>query len=134
MGPTLDEIILMDVGLKACLPSEVGFLSQATVFDISYNGLSGPLPPTMGKMRSLEQLNVAHNMLTGNIPASICSLPKLQNFTYSFNFFTGEPAKCLKLKGKDDRFNCIPNRPAQRPVQECRAFTAYPASCSGFPC
>ncbi|KAJ8431401.1 hypothetical protein Cgig2_004433 [Carnegiea gigantea] len=134
MSKTLNELILIDVGLKACLPQELGKLTNVTVFDVSYNGLSGQLPATMGNMKSLEQLNVAHNMLTGYIPGSICRLPKLQNFTYSFNFYTGEPVKCLKLKSKDDRFNCIPNRPAQRPPKQCKAVTAYPVSCSTGTC
>ncbi|KAL8171166.1 hypothetical protein V2J09_022970 [Rumex salicifolius] len=134
MADTLDEIVLMNVGLKSCLPSEVGKLKSTTVFDVSKNMLSGPLPSSIGNMKRLEKLNVAHNKLSGNIPSSICSLPNLISFNYSFNFFTGEPAQCLKLKDKDDKFNCITNRPMQQSAQQCNAFLSYPEDCRRVGC
>ncbi|KAL5999192.1 Leucine-rich repeat extensin-like protein 6 [Asimina triloba] len=134
MATTLQEIILSNAGLTTCLPPELGALKNVTVFDVSFNSLAGPLPPEIGEMKSLQQLNVAHNQLSGAIPASICGLPKLENFTYSYNYFCEEPAMCLKLKNKDDRKNCIPGRPLQRPEDECSAFLSHPVHCDVFGC
>ncbi|KNA07798.1 hypothetical protein SOVF_168590 [Spinacia oleracea] len=134
MSKTLNEFILEGAGLKGCLPSGIGKLTQLTVLDVSYNELSGPLPDSIGKMKNLEQLNVAFNSFSGEIPASICRLPKLENFTYSYNFFSHAPYECLKLKSKDDIFNCIPNRPSQRSHSACTSFNAYPISCESFGC
>ncbi|XAR57275.1 hypothetical protein NMG60_11025351 [Bertholletia excelsa] len=131
LGGTLNEIILMNAGLRGCLPPEIGALKEVTVFDVSSNAFTGGLPETIGAMRSLEQLNVARNKLSGEIPASICTLPRLENFTYSDNYFCTEPAVCLRLPNKDDRRNCIPGRPAQRPPAECEAFYSHPVDCGG---
>ncbi|XP_071738707.1 leucine-rich repeat extensin-like protein 6 [Rutidosis leptorrhynchoides] len=129
MGDTLNEIILSNTSLSGCLTPDIGSLKKLTVFDVSYNSLVGMLPESIGEMKSLEQLNVAHNKFSGEIPSSICSLPKLENFTYSDNYFCGEPKICLKLADKDDRQNCIPDRPAQQKVPECKAFYSRPVNC-----
>ncbi|KAI8561274.1 hypothetical protein RHMOL_Rhmol04G0326000 [Rhododendron molle] len=132
MGGTLTEIVLVNMGLKGCLPTEIGLLKEATVFDVSDSMFEGTLPESMGGMSSLEQLNVANNKLSGDIPASICALPKLENFTYSYNYFRGEPAVCLNLPAKDDRKNCIPGRPEQRSPAECNAAYSRPVECGAF--
>ncbi|KAH9682517.1 hypothetical protein WN943_028864 [Citrus x changshan-huyou] len=134
MAGTLNEIILANAKLKGCLLKDIGLLNQVTVFDVSFNNLVGSLPESMGNMKSLEQLNVAHNNLSGAIPNSICCLPKLENFTYSYNFFCTEPLACLKLKVKDDRQNCIPNRPFQRSPMECKTFYSHPVDCGASCC
>ncbi|GAA0183300.1 hypothetical protein LIER_30734 [Lithospermum erythrorhizon] len=134
MGKTLNEIILMNVGLGACFPQELGALKEVTVFDVSFNNLVGMLPEGIKGMKKLEQLNVAHNKLSREIPEKICSLPRLENFTYSYNYFRSEPKTCLKLEDKDDTNNCIPYRPQQRSLQECKAFYSKPVDCSAFGC
>ncbi|CAL5415318.1 unnamed protein product [Camellia sinensis] len=127
MSRTLNEIILMENGLRSCLPPEIGLLKELTVFDVSFNELMGSLPETIAGMVKVEQLNVAHDMLSGSAPASICKLPRLDNFTFSYNFFTGEAPVCLSLPGFDDRRNCLPSRPAQRSLAQCRRFLSKPA-------
>ncbi|XP_074304520.1 leucine-rich repeat extensin-like protein 6 [Silene latifolia] len=134
MRKTLDEVILTNCGLTGCLPKDIGKLSKATVLDVSFNDLTGTLPESIGNMKLLEELDVGYNNFYGKIPSSICSLPKLQNFTYSHNFFCSEAPQCLKLKEKDDTFNCIPHKPLQRSPMECHAFLAYPPQCSSFTC
>ncbi|KAL5699442.1 glycerate 3-kinase [Ranunculus cassubicifolius] len=129
MSETLNEIILMDNGLRSCFPPEIGMLKNLTVFDISFNQLMEPLSDTIGGMMSLEQLNVVHNMLSGSIPASICMLPNLQNFTYSYNFFTGEPPQCLNVADFVDQRNCLPGRPGQRSVKQCKSLLSRPVDC-----
>ncbi|KAH0465760.1 hypothetical protein IEQ34_005863 [Dendrobium chrysotoxum] len=65
MSKTLNEIILMNNGLRSCFPKEIGLLKKLTVLDVNFNQLIGPLPNEIGGMRSLEQLDVAHNLLSG---------------------------------------------------------------------
>ncbi|EFH61783.1 hypothetical protein ARALYDRAFT_898761 [Arabidopsis lyrata subsp. lyrata] len=134
MGKTLHELIISNSQITGCLNREIGMLNQLTVFDVSYNNLVGSLPETIGDMKSLEQLNIAHNKFSGYIPESICRLPSLENFTYSYNFFSGEPPACLRLQEFDDRRNCLPSRPMQRSLAECKSFSSYPIDCASFGC
>ncbi|XP_011019699.1 PREDICTED: leucine-rich repeat extensin-like protein 3 isoform X1 [Populus euphratica] len=134
MSKTLNEVILMNNGLRSCLPREIGLLKKVTVFDASNNKLFGSLPDNIGEMESLELLNVAHNMLSGNIPGSVCLLPHLKNFSYAYNFFTGEPPACLDLENFDDGRNCLRNRPKQRSTLQCKVFLSRPVKCEAFKC
>ncbi|CAN0887079.1 Leucine-rich repeat extensin-like protein 6 [Linum grandiflorum] len=130
MAPMLTEVILINMGLTGCLQPNLGGLDQLTVFDVSFNELVGPLPVSVAKMRKLEQLNVGHNSLSGEVSAAVCGLPLLRNFTYSYNYFDKESSVCLGLPAEDDRGNCIPNRPLQRSVGECKAVYLSPVDCS----
>ncbi|KAJ1384359.1 Leucine-rich repeat [Sesbania bispinosa] len=130
MKDTLDEIIIMNSGLTGCLTPEIGFLEKVTVFDVSFNNLFGTLPESIEGMKSLEQLNVAHNNFSGRIPESVCTLPMLENFTYSYNYFNSDSPECLKLPQKDDRENCIPDRPLQRSPEECESIYDHHVVCS----
>ncbi|KAG6525770.1 hypothetical protein ZIOFF_015740 [Zingiber officinale] len=129
MRDTLRELIIMNVGLRACIPPEIGQLTKLRVLDLSYNHLVGHLPASIGDMKKLEQLDVAHNKLSGEIPCGICDLPRLKNFTYSYNFFCEEPESCLRIRRHDDRLNCFPFRPLQRPAEQCAAFLSKPKFC-----
>ncbi|CAL5322081.1 unnamed protein product [Camellia sinensis] len=55
MSKTLNEIILMQNGLRSCLSAETGLLKELTVFDVGFNELMGTLPETIGGMVKLEQ-------------------------------------------------------------------------------
>jgi hypothetical protein len=127
MAGTLNELVVLNSGLRSCLPWEIGALRELTVLDLSFNQLQGQLPESMAGMHSLEQLDVAHNELWGHIPEGICALPSLRNFTYSYNYFCKEPRRCLDIRRIDDRHNCIAGRPDQRPVEQCLAFLHRPA-------
>lgn len=126
MAGTLNELVILNSGVKSCIPQEIGQLRELTVLDLSFNELQGTLPESMAGLRSLEQLDVAHNELSGHIPEAICALPRLANFTYSFNYFCGEPERCAALRRNDDRQNCIAGRPDQRPADQCLAFLHRP--------
>ncbi|KAL5702215.1 Leucine-rich repeat extensin-like protein 6 [Ranunculus cassubicifolius] len=130
MENTLEEIILSNTGLTGCLPQEIGKLVNLTVLDVSSNNLVGSLPESLGRMRSLEQLDVENNRFSGKIPASICSLPKVDEITLSNNYFSGKPQICSKLPDKDDRKNCIPNRPSQRSATECKSLRSQRVGCN----
>lgn len=134
MAETLDQIILLNVGLTGCLPPEIGALDILRVFDVSFNSLVGKLPDEVADMVALERLVVADNQLRGDVSECICDLPRLMNFTYSFNYFTGEAPECLRLRVDDDRFNCIPGRPMQRSPGECAAFLENPVDCDAYGC
>ncbi|EEE66667.1 hypothetical protein OsJ_23297 [Oryza sativa Japonica Group] len=126
MAATLNELVVLNSGVRSCIPPEIGHLGELTVLDVSNNQLQGTLPESMAWMRSLEQLDVARNELAGHIPEGICALPRLRNFTYSYNYFCGEPERCLRLRRVDDRQNCIAGRPDQRPADQCLAFLHRP--------
>lgn len=49
-----NEIVLLDNGLKSCLPLEIETLKNLTIFDINFNELVGPLPDTIRGMVSLK--------------------------------------------------------------------------------
>ncbi|KAJ7543134.1 hypothetical protein O6H91_09G026200 [Diphasiastrum complanatum] len=133
MFKTLNEINFLNNELSGCIPPQVGALTLLNVFDASFNLLGGTLPDTIANMISLVDLDVADNLLTGVVPAGICDLPNLVNFTFSDNFFTSESPDCLRLPSRgaivDDRGNCIPNVPFQRPPQQCAAFLSQPTTC-----
>ncbi|RCV26021.1 hypothetical protein SETIT_5G211700v2 [Setaria italica] len=122
MSGTLDQIILMNTGLKSCIPPEIGALKGLTVLDLSFNKLMGAIPGELAGLRSVEQLDLGHNRLVGDVPEGICHLPRLQNFTYSYNFITGEPRVCLLVDHVFDRRNCVPDRPDQRSPEHCSFF------------
>ncbi|XP_062187250.1 leucine-rich repeat extensin-like protein 6 [Phragmites australis] len=127
MAGTLNEFVVLNAGLRSCIPQEVGWLRELTVLDLSFNQLQGQLPESMAGMHALEQLDVAHNELSGHIPEGICALaPNLRNFTYSYNYFCSEPQRCLDIRRIDDRQNCIAGRPDQRPADQCLAFLHRP--------
>ncbi|KAL5228303.1 hypothetical protein ABZP36_016568 [Zizania latifolia] len=134
MSGTLDEIILMNTGLKSCIPPELGMLTGLTVLDISHNKLMGAIPAELARLEKIEQLDLGHNRLVGEVPEGICHLPHLQNFTYSYNFITGEPPVCMHVKALDDRRNCIPDRPDQRPAEQCQFFNTHHVNCDAFRC
>ncbi|CAN6171099.1 unnamed protein product [Urochloa humidicola] len=126
MAGTLNELVVLNSGVRSCIPQEVGWLRELTVLDLSFNELQGMLPESMAGLHKLEQLDVAHNELWGHIPEGICALPSLRNFTYSYNFFCTEPQRCLDIRRIDDRQNCIAGRPDQRPSDQCLAFLHRP--------
>ncbi|KAK3126510.1 hypothetical protein QOZ80_7AG0557730 [Eleusine coracana subsp. coracana] len=126
MAGTLNELVVLNSGLRSCLPQELGWLRELTVLDLSSNQLQGQLPESLAGLHKLEQLDVARNELSGHVPEGICALPSLKNFTYSYNYFCSEPQRCLDIRSVDDRQNCIAGRPDQRPVDQCMAFLHRP--------
>ncbi|KAF8406285.1 hypothetical protein HHK36_008370 [Tetracentron sinense] len=129
---TLIEVVFLNNMLSGCLPYEIGFLKEATVFDAGYNQLTGPLPCSLGCLEKMEQLNFAGNQLQGEVPEAICALGNLLNLSLSDNYFTRVGPLCLNLIEKgalDVRKNCIHELPGQRSVAECSVFFAHPSFC-----
>ncbi|CAN1238884.1 Leucine-rich repeat extensin-like protein 4 [Linum grandiflorum] len=134
MSATLHEVILMDNGMRACLPKEIGSLKNLTVFDASHNRFVGPIPDSFGELENLEVLNLGHNMLSGDIPETICSLPKLWNFTAASNFFDEEAPECRSLEEFNDGRNCVMGRRNQRSRWQCEMFESRPKVRPPSPC
>ncbi|XP_061358556.1 uncharacterized protein At4g06744-like [Gastrolobium bilobum] len=129
---TLIEVLFLNNFLTGCLPYEIGFLGNATVFDASSNLLTGPLPCSFGCLKKVEQLNLARNLLYGQVPEVVCALGNLVNLSLSYNYFTRVGPLCKKLIRSgvvDVRKNCIFDLPDQRSVGECMAFFLIPRSC-----
>lgn len=131
-SPTLVEALLLNNLLTGCIPYELGFLRDATVFDAGNNQLTGPLPCSLGCLDKIEQLNFADNFLYGRVPEVLCELGNLANLSLSNNYFTGVGTACRKLIKKgvlDIRNNCIQDLADQRSAEECALFFLHPKSC-----
>ncbi|KAL1220353.1 hypothetical protein V5N11_005979 [Cardamine amara subsp. amara] len=127
----LTEVLFLNNDFTGCIPSEIGFLKEATVIDVGRNKLTGPLPLSLMCLEKVEQLNFAGNLLFGAIPEAVCMLLRenLVNLSLSDNYFThvGPWCKGLIQKGVlDVSNNCIPFFPGQRSVHECAEFCFKP--------
>ncbi|XP_027347708.1 uncharacterized protein At4g06744-like [Abrus precatorius] len=130
---TLIEVLLLNNLLTGCLPYEIGFLGNVTLFDAGGNLLTGSIPLSFGCLKKVEQLNLANNFLYGQVPEVVCALGNLANLSLSYNYFTKVGPLCKKLIKSgvlDVRKNCIFGLPDQRSVGECAAFFLIPRSCS----
>ncbi|KAI3834198.1 hypothetical protein MKX03_030005 [Papaver bracteatum] len=135
---TLVEVLFLNNELSGCLPYEIGYLKEATVFDASSNCITGPLPCSFGCLAKMEILNFAGNLLYGVIPEVVCALGNLANLTLSGNYFTGVGPLCKKLIQSgvlDVRMNCIHGYGLenQRSLAECAVFFAHVKICPFFP-
>ncbi|KAI3991148.1 hypothetical protein MKX01_022369 [Papaver californicum] len=135
---TLVEVLFLNNELSGCLPYEIGYLKEATVFDASSNRITGPLPCSFGCLAKMEILNFAGNLLYGFIPEVVCALGNLANLTLSDNYFTGVGPLCKKLIQSgvlDVRMNCIHGHGLenQRSLAECAVFFAHVKICPFFP-
>lgn len=130
---TLSEVLLLNNQLTGCLPYEIGFLEEATVFDVGNNQLTGPLPLSLSCLEKVEVLNLGSNLLYGMVPEVVCAgLVNLVNFSLYDNYFTHVGPLCRMLIQRgvlDVRNNCIPDLPFQRSVIECAEFFATPRMC-----
>lgn len=130
---TLTEVLFLNNQLTGCLPYEIGFLQEATVFDAGNNQLTGPLPFSLSCLEKVELLNLAGNLLFGMVPEVVCGeLGNLVNFSLSDNYFTNVGPLCRILIQRgvlDVRNNCVPDLPFQRSVVECADFFAHPRMC-----
>lgn len=125
---TLIEVLFLNNLLTGCLPYEIGFLKEATVFDAGNNHLTGPLPCSLGCLAKIEQLNFAGNFLYGQVPEAVCELGNLLNLSLSDNYFSFVGPRCRKLIKSgvlDVRKNCIHGLPRQRSQVECWWFFLY---------
>ncbi|KAG2245038.1 hypothetical protein Bca52824_093101 [Brassica carinata] len=127
----LNEVVFMDNKLGGCFPSEIGKLSNVTLFDASKNTFIGRLPTSFVGLTGVEEFDISENKLTGLVADNICKLPNLVNFTYSYNYFNGQGGSCVPGGGRkeielDDTRNCLPHRPDQRSTQECAVVINRP--------
>ncbi|KNA10248.1 hypothetical protein SOVF_146240 [Spinacia oleracea] len=128
----LTQVLLMNNQLTGCLPYELGFLNEVTVFDISHNKLTGPLPFSLACMERVSLLDLSANLLDGMVPDIICQLPNLVKISLSDNYFTQVGPYCRNLINigiLDITNNCIPGLPSQRSLFDCAPFFAQPRIC-----
>jgi hypothetical protein len=126
------EVLFLNNKLTGCLPFEIGYLGNATAFDVSSNYLTGPIPHSFQCLFNIEVLNLARNHFYGSIPEAICKLPNLSYLDLSRNYFTQVGTECRKLVNKKVlhlQKNCIQDLPHQRSKAECAAFFSKPHQC-----
>ncbi|PQQ08343.1 uncharacterized protein Pyn_16467 [Prunus yedoensis var. nudiflora] len=129
---TLYEVLFLGNQLSGCLPYEIGFLKQATVFDVSSNILTGPIPNSFACLGKLEYLSLASNQFYGRVPEAVCRLRNLERFSAANNYFSRIGPTCRALITKkilDVRGNCIPGLPNQKTAAQCAAFFSIPRTC-----
>lgn len=86
--PSLESLILRDVGLNGIIPSGLGCLKLCKL-KVFRNNLEHSIPSELGNTTTLEVLNLKANRLVGAIPSEIFSLPNLQSLNLSSNQLTG---------------------------------------------
>ncbi|CAM9272041.1 unnamed protein product [Choristocarpus tenellus] len=112
---TLQELNLSyNNGIKGCLPTDIGNMTNLTVLHVyaasltglipkslsnlcnleelwlNGNRLQGNIPHSLGKLRSLRELFLNSNELIGPIPESLSSLTKLEILNLGWNFLEGD--------------------------------------------
>ncbi|KAF2321065.1 hypothetical protein GH714_033448 [Hevea brasiliensis] len=128
----LRDVLLLNNKFSVCLPYEIGFLKNATVFDANCNNLTGPIPHSFACLTKIKIPNLAKNKFYGPVPEMVCKLPNLQNLPLSGNYFTQVGPECRKLiwlKRLDVRKNCILGLPNQRTAEQCREFFSKTRQC-----
>ncbi|KAJ4785613.1 Leucine-rich repeat (LRR) family protein [Rhynchospora pubera] len=132
---TLLEVLFLNNQFSGCLPYEIGYLRDLTVFDVGMNQLTGYIPLSFGCLSNIEQLNLAQNSLYGMVPDVVCQLAKtgnLVNLSLSDNYFTSLGPNCwdlLHTNVLDMRNNCIVGLPNQKSPIECHFFFSLPRHC-----
>jgi hypothetical protein len=75
-------------GLTSTIPTEIGLLTNLIFLDLDFNDLSGSLSSELLSLSSLTQLDVNDNRLTGSING-IGNFPAMEFLQLHSNFFTG---------------------------------------------
>ncbi len=83
------ELVLAENRLKGEIPSEIGALSEMTLFVLWNNELTGTIPPEIGGLSSLREMYIGVNQLSGELPREIGQLSKLEVLSMSENSLTG---------------------------------------------
>lgn len=108
------SITLASIGLRGQLSSDINYLPELQILDLSYNkemtgslpssmdnlqklsslilvgcGFSGAIPPSIGSLQRLVYLSLNSNNFIGGIPPSIGSLSKLYWLDLADNKLTG---------------------------------------------
>ncbi|XP_021838814.1 uncharacterized protein At4g06744-like [Spinacia oleracea] len=131
---TLLEILFLNNTFSGCLPSEIGLLNKARVFDVSVNSLTGPIPESFSCLESIEYLVLEKNEFYGSVPEEVCKLRNLTKLTLSDNYFTQVGPECRKLIQKgvlDMKHNCVMGLPDQRDPKICAGFLNKPKPAQG---
>ena len=90
------------------LPSQMGKMTNVTVFKIDHNQLKGSLIGEIRQMAQLKTLDVSYNNMTG-MPAELGQLHSLESLNYSNNKITGLPNELAQLRDNLKEFNLTGN-------------------------
>ena len=79
-------VTLSSNGFTGSLPTELGRLTSAKLFDIGgNNALTGTLPTEVGQMLALKSLELHGTALSGSVPAEVCNLIQLNSLLVSID-------------------------------------------------
>ncbi|XP_010537029.1 PREDICTED: phytosulfokine receptor 2 [Tarenaya hassleriana] len=83
------SIYLNNNRLNGSIPSEIGWLKELHMLDLSRNNFSGTIPGSISELENLELLDLSYNNLYGSIPTSFQSLTFLSKFSVAYNHLVG---------------------------------------------
>lgn len=81
---------LSSYGISGQLGSEISYLKQLILIDLSMNSFSGSIPFQLGNCSFLESLDLSSNWFSGEMPESVRYLKNLRFINLSNNSLTGE--------------------------------------------
>lgn len=103
----LSQLTVLDLSSNdfgGTLPSEMGFLKNLRVMNVSRNFLHGNMPVNISRCRKLQLLYVSDNMFTGSIPVELGLLSELRSLRLNNNNFTGKLSASLGNLSKLEYF------------------------------
>ena len=112
-------LLLSDNAIQA-LPSQMGKMTNVTVFKIDHNQLEGSLIGEIRQMSQLKTLDASYNNMTG-IPAELGQLHSLETLSYSHNKITGLPNELAQLKNNLKEFDLTGNPLTTEQISKLRA-------------
>ncbi|KAL9169857.1 hypothetical protein ABFS82_04G106600 [Erythranthe guttata] len=87
LGPSLQTLVLREIGHFGPIPHELGNLTRLTVLDLPGNNLNGSIPVSLGRITGLRSLDLSCNRLSGSIPN--ISFPALNVLDLNQNHLMG---------------------------------------------
>ncbi|KAI2503178.1 hypothetical protein MHU86_11281 [Fragilaria crotonensis] len=76
------------IGLTSAIPSEIGLLTQLSILDFGVNEVKGAIPSEIGLLTRLTALSFYDNSLTSTIPSEIGLLTQLTYLSFYDNSLT----------------------------------------------
>lgn len=84
-------------GIQGELPAKLGDLTKLESMDFSYNNLSGYIPREFGQLEALIKLVLRGNSLSGSVPVELSNIPAIRELHLAENELSGKlPVSLLR--------------------------------------